>query len=156
MKKDFQVRMTNMCMITDPISQKVLVQKKRGEWSGLTFPGGHVEPFESLHDSVVREMKEETGLDVASIRLCGCIHWCNADNNARYLVFLYKTTTFEGELKGETEEGEVFWMDLSALKASSGLARGFDRYLTLFEEDTKNELFGLWAKPEDGINLVCL
>lgn len=28
------------------------------------FPGGHVEPSESLLQSVIREMKEETGLDI--------------------------------------------------------------------------------------------
>lgn len=39
---------------------------KRGEgcWE---FPGGRIEPYESLYDTVRREVKEETGLDVTFI-----------------------------------------------------------------------------------------
>lgn len=36
-------------------------------WPGLTFPGGHVEDHETFHDSVVREVKEETNLDIKTL-----------------------------------------------------------------------------------------
>ena len=42
---------TNMCMITD--GERILVQdRKDPAWSGITFPGGHVEPGESFVESV--------------------------------------------------------------------------------------------------------
>ena len=37
---------------------------KRKDWPGFTFPGGHVEDDESIVDSVIREVKEETGLNI--------------------------------------------------------------------------------------------
>lgn len=48
-KRDHQILVLNR---NDPV------------WPGLTFPGGHVEPHESFHDSVIREVKEETGLTI--------------------------------------------------------------------------------------------
>lgn len=50
---------------------KVLVTKNRGKYLGdyYTFPGGGQKPFESLSNTVVREIREETGYLVAPIRL---------------------------------------------------------------------------------------
>lgn len=85
--------LTNMCMICD--GDYVIVQRRNAPgWPGICFPGGHVEPCESFVDSVVREVKEETGLDIADVRLCGVCHWVPPDNDHRYIIFLYKTSTF--------------------------------------------------------------
>lgn len=57
-----RVELTNMCMICD--GNCVLVQeRKKPNWPGVIFPGGHAEAGESFVDSVIREVKEETGLD---------------------------------------------------------------------------------------------
>ncbi|WP_217958420.1 NUDIX domain-containing protein [Acutalibacter muris] len=54
-----QAELTNMCMICD--GSKVLVQDRIApKWSGITFPGGHIEPGESFADAVIREVWEET------------------------------------------------------------------------------------------------
>ncbi|WP_235441385.1 NUDIX domain-containing protein [Paenibacillus sp. IHB B 3415] len=34
---------------------------------GFELPGGRIEPFESLIQALIREVKEETGLDVYEI-----------------------------------------------------------------------------------------
>lgn len=78
--------LTNMCMICD--GDYVIVQRRNDPgWPGICFPGGHVEPCESFTDSVVREVSEETGLEIADVRLCGVRHWVPPDNDHRYIVF---------------------------------------------------------------------
>ncbi|WP_054750674.1 NUDIX hydrolase [Lacticaseibacillus thailandensis] len=50
---------------------RVLLQERNGEDSGWCVPGGYLEYGESFKDAVVREMKEDTGLDVEVIRPLG-------------------------------------------------------------------------------------
>ena len=71
-----ETELCNMCMVMDGLG-RVLVQerlpKPTNPWSGLTFPGGHVEPGETVVASVIREVQEETGLTVSNLQNCGYI-----------------------------------------------------------------------------------
>lgn len=71
MSKYEKAELTNMCMIYDGAGRVVVQDKVGKNWGGITFPGGHVEKDESFVDSVIREVKEETGLDIQSPKLCG-------------------------------------------------------------------------------------
>lgn len=75
----------------------------------LTFPGGHVEKDESILESVSREMKEETGYDVFDLEPCGYFEWNIVKDSTRHLSLLFKSKSFEGELKS-SREGRVFWI----------------------------------------------
>lgn len=61
--------LTNLCMVEDLENGKVVLQYRSPErykkWSGYAFPGGHIEEGESLAESVIREVYEETGLTIA-------------------------------------------------------------------------------------------
>ena len=128
--------LTNMCMVYD--GNHILVQDRLDpKWPGLTFPGGHVESKESFVDSVIREVKEETGLDIANVQLCGVKQFTHREGKYRYIVFFYKTNTYSGELKS-SEEGNVFWIDKSALK-DYVLADGFESMFEVFDNDNLTE-----------------
>lgn len=143
MSREVPVELTNMCMICD--GSRVLVQNRRDKgWPGITFPGGHVEPGESITDSVVREVFEETGLSIACPRLCGVKNWANKDGS-RYMVFFYKTSDFSGELKS-SEEGEVFWAERASLPCMN-LSNGIEETFQTFFNDDISELF---YTQEDG------
>ncbi|MBQ2973799.1 MAG: 8-oxo-dGTP diphosphatase [Clostridia bacterium] len=145
-----RIELTNMVMIEDKTTGKVLVQEKLKSWTGLSFPGGHVEPGESFVDSAVREIKEETGLNILNLQTCGVIHWSHKIRKDRYIVFLYKTSDFSGKLLDATDEGRVFWIDPEELKAQN-LSSNFANYLPMFMNGEYSEAYGLWCENEPDV-----
>ena len=126
-----QVVFTNMCMIADGC--RVLVQNRVDKnWGGYVFPGGHVEDKESFTDAVIREIYEETGLTIKHPKLCGVKNWF-CDDGSRYIVMLYKTDEFCGELK-DSEEGRVFWTKLSELPKMN-LASGMSELISIYTDE---------------------
>ena len=106
MDRTERVELTSLCMIYR--GEELLLQNRvKTDWRGYCFPGGHVEPGESIVESVVREMREETGLTVKDLHLCGIKQF--PIEGGRYLVFLFKTDSFAGELTS-SEEGKVEWI----------------------------------------------
>ena len=138
MNRRTEVELTNMCLIYD--DNRILVQQKTGIGyeEGLVFPGGHVEPGESLLQSVIREMKEETGLDIENPQPCGYKDWIQEDGT-RYLVLLYKTNRFSGELKA-SDEGKVFWLDKKDIPKAN-LIWNMRELLNVFEGNEYSEYF---------------
>jgi len=143
-----KIELTNMVMIQDKNTGKVLIQERIRSWKGLSFPGGHVNYNESFVDSAIREIKEETGLDIKNLKYCGIIHWSNNKTFDRYIVILYKTTDFEGELITEMEEGKNYWISIDELKKCQS-PNGFLSYLPLFLDDELNEAFLSWNDDDE-------
>ena len=147
-----EVELTNMCMICDG-KGNVLVQNKENHpfWHGWNFPGGHVERGEYVTPSVIREMKEETGLTIENPKLCGIKEFHKSKDGKRYIVFLYVADQFSGELKSSAE-GEVFWYPLSELYQSKELIDGFSEMLTVFTSDEISEVY--YQLSGDELNTV--
>ena len=102
-----RVELTVLCLVED--GNKILLQNRvKKDWQGYTLPGGHVERDESFVDAVIREMKEETGLDIKNPILVGVKQF--PIKHGRYVVFLFKATEFEGLLKSSTE-GKMEWVE---------------------------------------------
>jgi 8-oxo-dGTP diphosphatase len=55
-------------LFSPDMSQVVLVQKNRPQWQAgkINGIGGHVEEGEDFHTAMVREFREETGLEISS------------------------------------------------------------------------------------------
>ena len=147
MSRKTKVELTNMCLVYD--EKKVLVQEKTGTKyeGGLVFPGGHVEEGESLRDSVIREIREETGLVIKNPQPCGFKDWILEDGT-RYIVLLYKTDQFEGELKN-SREGKVFWLDRNDI-SSANIIWNMRELLEIFETDQYSEFFFQAGKENVG------
>lgn len=147
MSRKTKVELTNMCLVYD--EKKVLVQEKTGTKyeGGLVFPGGHVEEGESLRDSVIREIREETGLVIKNPQPCGFKDWILEDGT-RYIVLLYKIDQFEGELKN-SREGKVFWLDRNDI-SSANLIWNMRELLEIFETDQYSEFFFQAGKENVG------
>ncbi len=113
MDRTNRAELTNLCMVYD--GNRILVEEKIDEDEiGIFFPGGHIEPKESCTAAVIREIYEETGLTIKNPQLCGVKDWIQEDGS-RYIVLLYKTNQFSGELRS-SREGRVFWIEIEELE----------------------------------------
>lgn len=129
---------TNMCMVYDDKGNILVEDRIKRDFCGIAFPGGHVKEREPFTLSVIREVKEETGLDIFSPKLCG-IKQFFTENNERYVVLLYKTKDFSGEITS-SEEGRVFWIKRGDI-GKYALAPEFEKLLSVFTSENATEFF---------------
>ena len=128
------VELTTLCLIRR--GGEILLQDRlKKDWPGLTLPGGHVEPGESIVDSVIREMKEETGLTIRDPRLKGIKQF--PIEGGRYIVFLFEATEFEGEPRS-SEEGRVAWYRREEV-VSLPSVKDLEELLQVFEQEDLTE-----------------
>ena len=81
------------------------VDENAGKWIGL---GGHMEENESPEECVLREIREESGLNVTDLRLRGILTFILPDWGNE-LTFLYTART-EEEPRADCAEGELKWI----------------------------------------------
>lgn len=134
-----KAELTVLCLIYD--EKRFLLQDRTSDdWTGYVLPGGHIEVGESIVDAVIREIKEETGLTIMNPKICGIKQFPLADGDyktGRYLVFLFKTNEFAGELVS-SEEGQMRWIDREDLHKVN-LVRDFDDLIDVMINETLNE-----------------
>ena len=83
-----------------------------GEWS---VPGGHVEMGETLHEAIVREVAEETGLEVVVDRYLGWVERMGEEPEPYHFVILdFAVTPLDADqppVAGD-DAAEVAWVPL--------------------------------------------
>ncbi|HEV2308981.1 MAG TPA: NUDIX domain-containing protein [Acidimicrobiia bacterium] len=83
-----------------------------GEWS---VPGGRVEAGEMLETAVVREVAEETGLDVVVDALVGGVERFDADTH--YVILDFRVTVVHPDraLRAGDDAAEAAWVPVTDL-----------------------------------------
>ena len=81
----YKVRATGV-LIED--NSLLLVKQKLSNNKNWSLPGGRVEPGETLEQALIREMKEETGLDVEPIRMLYVCDVAASGNTVLHITFL--------------------------------------------------------------------
>ena len=141
MDRTERVELTMLVMVTDKQGRMLVQDRLDPDWGGVCFPGGHIEPGESVVQAAIREVWEETGLTIEHPRLCGLKQFPEEDGT-RYIVMLYKANRFSGELRSSCE-GNVFWIKRSEL-GNYPLAETFDQLIRVFEDDLLGEQYFHW------------
>lgn len=107
--------------ILSPDGKKVLMvhriarstDDQLGKYNGL---GGKMMSGEDVATCMMREIREEAGIEVTAMTLRGTINWTNfGPKGEDWLGFVFLITAFRGEPWRENEEGPLDWVDLSRL-----------------------------------------
>jgi 8-oxo-dGTP diphosphatase len=77
-----------------------------GKWNGL---GGKLEPGETPEECAVREIREETGLEISRPRWHGIITFPGFANEEDWYTFMFSADEFSGELI-DSPEGTLAWI----------------------------------------------
>ena len=91
-------------LVTDDRGNILLVKSPRRGWE---YPGGLVEPGETLQDALIREIKEESGIEV---KITGFIGLCkNIEKDSVNIDFTCKA--IGGQLTPSDESTELMWIN---------------------------------------------
>jgi len=96
---------------------EVFLVKSEKKWSGkYLIPGGHVEYKEKAEDTVKREVKEETNLDIKDIEFLGFSEMINPkdfyDQSRHFLALNFKCKAINKDVILNEEAEEFLWISL--------------------------------------------
>ena len=83
----------------------------KGHW---TLPGGVLELGESLHDGVVREVREETGLIVEPVELVELVERIHREQERvqyHYVIADYLCRVTGGEARAASDADDLRWVE---------------------------------------------
>ena len=92
-------------------------EPRKGEWS---LPGGRVELGEALIDAVRREIKEETGLDIAVgpiVEVLDRVHHHDGRVRYHFVIVDYLCTCIGGELCAGDDADDAAWVTSDEIEA---------------------------------------
>jgi mutator protein MutT len=101
---------------------RMLLEKRqndpgKGKWS---IPGGLVELGESLEQTVIREVEEETGLQVEKPEHVDIVDQVNFDENGKikyhFIIIDYFVRLKGGTLKAASDAAELRWVKLEEVE----------------------------------------
>ena len=108
----------------------LVVRRARAPAHGLySLPGGVVEVGETLEETVMREVREETGMTIEPVALAGFREAIVRDADTRverhFIILCFAARWRAGEVVLNEELDEARWIDpaeLAKLQTTSGLA----------------------------------
>jgi 8-oxo-dGTP diphosphatase len=108
------MKLATLCYVMDKQNDSTLMiyrNKKendfhQGKWNGL---GGKFNPGESPEECAIREIEEESGLKVKSVKMRGFITFPLFDGKDDWYVFLFTAHEFRGKLI-DSPEGHLEWI----------------------------------------------
>lgn len=119
--KRFKPIASTLAYILSPDGKQVLMvhrtfkanDENHGKYNGI---GGKIERGESVCEGMRREIREEAGIEVVSMRLRGTIVWTDfGPNKEDWLAFVFIVDKFEGTVSAASDEGCLSWVNINEI-----------------------------------------
>ena len=107
--------------VLSPDRQRVLMVRRsrdsdlhQGKYNGL---GGKLEPDEDVVTCMVRELREEAGIEVTALRLRGTLSWPGFGKDGEdWFGFVFVVDSFTGTVPDHSDDGPLEWVELDRLE----------------------------------------
>ena len=121
----------------------LLIHKRRGQHEGkYNGLGGKLVSGEDVVAGMVREIREEAGIEVTSLRLRGTISWPGFGAGGEdWLGFIFVVDAFTGEPTA-SDEGDLEWVDVDRL-GDLPMWEGDRHFLPLLIDDSVGQFHGV-------------
>lgn len=131
----FNIRITGILIENNEI---LLVKQKLSDKRNWSLPGGRLERGETLSQGLIREMKEETGLDVEIVRMLYVCDVASSSNTILHITFLIKRVGGEIELpSNEFDENPIH--DVKFVPVSELAQYGFsEKFMQVINDGFSN------------------
>lgn len=140
------IKLYTMCLIKDN-DKVLLLNRQHDSYKGYVAPGGHIDFPESPVEGAIREVKEETGLNVRNLKYKGLVEFVEETSKERYMVFHYVTEDFDGELIKESKEGNPCWVKIHELD-NYPMPVSFKKRLPHLLDENPFELHWFWNRED--------
>jgi 8-oxo-dGTP diphosphatase len=121
-------------VVKDGEGRLLLIKRGHEPGAGLwSLPGGRIEPGETDAEALVREMLEETGLEVEPGRLLGRVKREGRDGDV-IDIRDYTATVISGTLRAGDDAADAMWVsaaDLGSLAVTDGLIEALTAWRVL-------------------------
>lgn len=121
MSAEYRPIMSTLGYVLSPDGSSVLMMHRNtrvedeqyGKYNGL---GGHLEREEDVASGMLREIREEAGIEVVRMRLRGTVNWTGFGSQGEdWLAFIFLIESFRGTPLPASREGELRWVPLDRL-----------------------------------------
>lgn len=107
-------RIYSLCIIRQEVRILLGMKKRgfgRGKWNGF---GGKLQAGESIEEAAVREVKEESGIDIRSLEKAGVIEFEFCGNPEIMQVHIFRSADFSG-VPEESDEMRPCWFPIDEI-----------------------------------------
>jgi 8-oxo-dGTP diphosphatase len=113
----------------------LLIERMNEPFKGCwAFPGGFMEMEEDAEDCAKRELKEETGLEIRTMRQLGALTDVNRDPRDRTISIAFYAVIEKSDVKGSDDAAQARWFPIDSIPP---LAFDHDKILRMALEEIK-------------------
>lgn len=154
MSLDVHHKFFTLCLVQNE-NHVLLLDRQHDSFSGFIPPGGKVDFPESFTEAAIREVKEETGLDIHDLTYKGLYEYVNPVKKERYIIMNYIASQFSGTIIDDSKEGNPIWVHIDDLMTIP-MQKSIRRRIPYMLEEGTFEIHVIWDEEKDQEQLMSI